>query len=1182
MPGADNANSHRGTGSLTVVRTAASGLTETFITISADGAITAFNGHVDLGTGIRTALMQIVAEELDVALARVDMILGDTARTPNQGATIASETIQITAIPLRKAAAQARHFLIARAAAILELPIGELTVEDGLIRAQNKSISYGELIGGDAIQLDIADDVPLKAVSAYSIVGQSTPRVDIPAKATGEAVYVHDIRVPGMLHGRVVRPPYAGVDAGDFVGHSLLAIDETSVSHIPGLVAVVRIADFIGVVAEREENAIKAAEQLRVTWKPAPSLPDMKDVETALRANPSTPRTLLDKGDVDAAIASAAKPIKRTYIWPYHMHASIGPSCAVADYRDDGVRIWSGSQNPHLLRTDLAHLLALPETQIDVIRMDAAGCYGRNCADDVCADAALLSRAVGRPVRVQLTREQEHLWEPKGAAQLMDVNGGLTAEGDVAAYDFATRYPSNGAPTLALILTGAVAPLSAVYEMGDRTAIPPYDYDTMRVVVHDMPPIVRASWLRGVSALPNTFAHESYIDELATEAGVDPIEYRLRYLRDPRAIDLVKAVAARANWVPRPQWIAPDADGDVVRGRGFAYALYVHSKFPGYGAAWSAWITDVTVNKTTGDVSVVRVVAGQDSGLMINPDGVRHQIHGNIIQSTSRALKEEVAFDRIGVASKEWGAYPIITFPEVPDIDVLMLPRQDQPPLGVGESASVPSAAAIANAIFDATGVRFREPPFTPERILAGLRGGQQAAPTALPDASRATPRLAPPATPPNPFTRRRGVLAGVTALCAAVAGVAAAVLPWRAIAPIARPDISVYSAATIARGAQLAALGDCAVCHTQLGGIVNAGGRPLETPFGVVFSTNITPDPTTGIGAWSYPAFERAMREGIHRDGRQLYPAFPYNHFAKTTDADLQALYAYLMAQPAVISRNPETRLAFPFNIRPLLAGWNALFHDTATFAPDPSKTAEWNRGAYLIEGLGHCGACHTPRNALGAEKARAYLAGGFADGWEAPALTSLSQAPIPWSEDELFAYLRTGASRYHGVAAGPMAPVVRELATTPDNDIRAMAIYLASFNDATISPAAEDALATKLETVTAASALSGASTGARIYQGACAVCHQIGGPPLFGSRPSLALNSNLHSAVPDNLIQVILHGIADPVSSDLGYMPAFKASLNDDQVVELTNFLRRQFAPDQPAWSDVGGTVARLRAAH
>src|SRR4051812_35313939 len=911
-------------GSLVVVRTVDECTSETFVRITANGSVTAYNGHVDLGTGIRTALGQIVAEELDVSFARVVVVLGDTAVVPNQGATIASETIQITAVPLRKAAAQARHFLIARAAERLELPVADLRIEDGLVRGHdNRSVSYGELIGGETIRLELADGVAVKPVGDYAIVSQSVPRVDLPAKATGELTFVHDIRLPGMLHGRVVRPPYAGVDAGPFVGTSLISVNESSVRGIPGIIAVVRIGDFVGIVAEREENAIRAAEQLAVSWRPTPELTDLADVETALRANPSTPRTLIDKGDVDAAIAGAAKPMQRTYVWPYQMHASIGPSCAVADCQDSAIRVWSGTQNPHILRIDLALLIERPEAEIEVIRMEAAGCYGRNCADDVTADALLLSRAVGRPVRVQLTREQEHAWEPKGAAQLIDVNGGLNAEGGVAAYDLATRYPSNAAPTLALLLTGQISPKPDVLQMGDRTAIPPYDYDHMRVVAHDMAPIVRASWFRGVSALPNTFAHESYIDEAATEAGIDPIEYRLRYLRDQRAVDLVHAVAERAGWTPRP--VRQEKDGEIVHGRGFAYALYVHSKFPGYGAAWSAWVTDVAVNKSTGDISVTRVVAGQDSGLMINPDGVRHQIHGNVIQSTSRALMEEVSFDSNSVTSREWGAYPIIPFPDVPKIDVLMLPRQDQPPLGVGESASVPSAAAIANAIFDATGVRFRELPFTPERILAGLRGTAAATAGALAAPSQQAPALSPRIW--NPFAKRRGALATAAALCTAVIGIGAAILPWRAIAPIAPPEASVYAAATIARGAQLAALGNCAVCHTSTGGAVNAGGRALETPFGIIHSTNITPDVATGIGAWSYPAFERAMRDGIHRDGRHLYPAFPYPHFAKTSDADLQALYAHLMAQQPVRADIPGNKLTFPFNLRPLLAGWNALF---------------------------------------------------------------------------------------------------------------------------------------------------------------------------------------------------------------------------------------------------------------
>ena len=1163
-------------GSLVVVRTVDEVTSETFIRITADGSVTAYNGHVDLGTGIRTALGQIVAEELDVSFARVVVVLGDTSVVPNQGATIASETIQITAVPLRKAAAQARHHLLARAVARLNVPADELVIEDGLIRGPgNRTLSYGELIGDDTIRLVLADDVAVKTIDNYNIVGRSVPRVDLPAKATGEPTYVHDVRVPCMLHGRVIRPPYAGVDAGPFVGTSLLGIDKESVRDIPGLVDVVAIGDFVGVVAEREENAIKAAERLKLVWKPTPALRDLDDLETALRANPSQPRTLLDKGNADAAIAGAAKPMRRTYTWPYQMHGSIGPSCAIADYNEGRIRVWSGTQNPHLLRADLALLIDRPEHEIELIRLEAAGCYGRNCADDVTADAMLLSRAVGRPVRVQLTREQEHVWEPKGTAQLMDVNGGLNADGSVAAYDFATRYPSNGAPTLALLLTRRIPPDAAVFEMGDRTAIPPYDYDHMRVVAHDTPPIVRASWFRGVSALPNTFAHESYIDELAAEAGVDPIEYRLRYLKDERAVDLVNAVAERAGWMARPAREQKTPENDIVRGRGFAYALYVHSKFPGYGAAWSAWVADVAVNTATGDVSVTRVVAGQDSGLMINPDGVRHQIKGNVIQSTSRALMEEVPFQRGKVAAREWGAYPIITFPELPEIDVLMLPRPDQPPLGVGESASVPSAAAIANAIYDATGVRFREPPFTPERILEGLRGKQPQAPASLPPSSPE------PAQTKwiKPFAKRSGLVASAVAACAAAIGIISAALPWRAIAPISPPDPSVYSAATIARGEQLAALGNCAVCHTSDGGITNAGGRALETPFGIIYATNITPDVKTGIGAWSYPAFERAMREGVHRDGRQLYPAFPYTHFAKTDEADLQALYAYLMAQTPVQQETPANALRFPFNLRPLVAGWNALFHDSTTLKPDPLRSAQWNRGAYLVEGLGHCSACHSPRNALGAERKDAYLAGGIADDWEAPALTSLSSAPIPWTEDELFSYLRSGQSRYHGVAAGPMAPVVRDLAKLPDGDIRAMAVYLATFQETQPDASRLEALAAALEAKTTVT--SPASNGARFYLGACAVCHEVGSLPLFGSRPSLALNSNLHGPAPDNLIQVILYGIAEPAASDLGYMPAFKDHLGDDQLAELVAYLRKQFAPDQPAWTDIRTAIARIRRA-
>lgn len=883
-----------------------------FIALSDDGRVYAFNGHVDLGTGIRTSLAQIVAEELDLQMEQVCMVLGDTERAPNQGATIASATLQISAIPLRNAAAEARRYLLETAAERWSLDAGSLNIEAGVIHAEDgRTATYAELVHGEHVELRISGTAPLKPAEEYRLVGKGAARVDIPGKATGELTYVHDMRVPDMLHGRVIRPPYAGLDCGDFVGNSLLEVDESSIAHIAGIVAVVVIRDFVGIVALREEQAIKAAQSLKVTWKTwNQGLPDLSDVEQAIRDNPRVQRAVLDQGNVDEALANASQRMPRTYMWPYQMHGSIGPSCGVADYQPSGSRVWSGSQNPHLLRADLAWLLECEEESIEIIRMEASGCYGRNCADDVCADALLLSRAVGKPVRVQLTREQEHLWEPKGTAQLMDVDGGLNADGSVAAYDFQTSYPSNGAPTLALLLTGRVEPVAAMFEMGDRTSIPPYDFENMRVTINDMAPIVRASWMRGVSALPNTFAHESYIDELAFAAGVDPVEYRLRYLHDERAIDLVKSTAERAAWTPRTAPMQTPNEDQLLRGRGFAYARYIHSKFPGFGAAWAAWVADVAIDRTTGDVSVTRVVIGHDSGMMINPAGVQHQIHGNVIQSTSRVLKERVTFEESTVASKEWGGYPILTFPEVPQIDVLMMPRQDQPPMGAGESASVPSAAAIANAIYDATGIRFRELPITPERVLAALNAGTCDEP------------------PKSPTKRSKWLFGSLFAAFGAVLGMAATAWPFHGeIAPIAPPSAGTWSAATLERGRLLAAVGDCAVCHTAPGSATNAGGLAMETPFGTLYSSNITPDVKTGIGSWSYPAFERAMRDGIGRDGRNLYPAFPYTAFRNINDADMQALYAYLMSQTPVSQAAKANDMRFPFNLRPLMAGWNALF---------------------------------------------------------------------------------------------------------------------------------------------------------------------------------------------------------------------------------------------------------------
>ena len=1187
---------------------------EVLLAVWDDGSASALHGHVDLGTGIQTALSQIVAEELDLGMPCIRMMLGDTARAPNQGATIASGSIQIHAQPLRLAAAQARAWLLARAAEHLDAPVPALEVHHGIVRVAAdvaRQVTYAQLVTGQRTVLRLAPDTPLKRAEDYRIVGTRQPRVDIPAKLAGELVFVHDMRLSGMLHGRVVRPPYAGADHGDFIGNTLESVDESSIAHIPGVRAVVVLRDFVGVVAEREEHAEQAMRELRVTWKAWPGMPDLSNVEQALRDNPATQRLLIDHGDVDGAIARAAHPMRRTYVWPYQMHASIGPSCALADWQADAadgftLRVWAGSQNPHVLRADLAKLMGLQDLQVDVIRMEAAGCYGRNGADDVAADAALLSRAVGAPVRVQLTREQEHAWEPKGAAQLMDVNGGLDADGGIAAYDFETSYPSNGAPTLALLLTRTVEPAAQAYEMGDRTARPPYTVDNLRVKVNDMAPIVRASWLRGVSALPSSFAHESYIDELATAAGVDPVQFRLRHLQDERAAELVHATAQKAGWRMRtgPQENADGGlgeGGDILFGQGFAFARYVHSKWPGYGAAWAAWVADVEVNRTTGEVHVRRVVVGHDAGMMVNPAGVEHQIHGNVIQTTSRALMEKVRFAPqqpggapagevvVGqpqsgvVANREWGGYPIINFRQVPVIEVMHMPRQGEAPLGAGESSSVPGTAAIANAIFDATGVRFRSPPFTPEVVLAALNPlPAPAAGHGDPDVPRlAAPTVAQPSRPPSgaPWPKRKGVWATATALLVGGLGVFAGVLGWRpAIAPVSL-TVPAYSATTIERGRVLAAMGNCAVCHTAEGGAPNAGGRAMATPFGTVYTTNLTPDPETGLGRWSFSAFQRAMREGVSRDGHHLYPAFPYTAFAKTTDDDLQALYAHFMAMPPVQAETPKPDLKFPFNVRPLMAGWNALFHDPAPYAPVTTQSAEWNRGAYLVNSLGHCGACHTPRNALGAEQGGpAFLAGAIANGWEAPALTGLSRAAVPWNADALYGYLRNGHAPSHGTAGGPMAEVVRQLQQVPDEDIRAMSHYLASFNPTVPDPQALAARAVQL-----AAANKGRLLGApqRLFDNACAACHHDGdGPTLLGVNRPLALNTNLTSDRPDNLLRTILHGVRDPATKDIGFMPAFSNALDDAQIVELAGYMRARFAPQAAPWPSLAKDVARLRA--
>lgn len=1108
-----------------------------FLHMSADGIVTVRNGHVDLGTGIGTALAQIVAEELDLALDRIHVVLGDTATTPDQGPTIASETIQIAARPLRAAAAQARLALLGLAAQRLNAPATDLRTEDGRVIGPHGTQDYAALLADRDLTMRLDDQVPVKDPSRYLIVGQPVGRRDLPSKLTGAFTYIHDLRIDGMLHGHVIRPPYSGRDSGDFVGRSLIAVDRASVAQMPGLVAVVQEQDFLGVVAQDPQQAQAIARALRVTWRVPPDLPPMDHrLAQTIRDQPSTPRLLDATGDFDRGLAECDTRLSRTYLWPYHEHGSIGPSCGVADWNDGAPVVWSGTQNPHLLRDDLARLAGLPVEAVEVRRLQAAGCYGRNCADDVCGDALLMSRAVGAPVRVQLTREQEHLWEPKGAAQLMQVQGGLHA-GQIHAYAMDSWYPSNRGPNLALLLTGRIAPDPHHAMMGDRTIVPPYRIAHKRITCHDLAPIVRASWMRGVSALPNTFAHESFVDELAAEAGADPVAFRLRHLDDPRQADLVRRTAQAAGWQDRtgPRF---RRQGRMAYGQGFAFATYVHGAFPGTAAASAAWVCDVAVDTETGEVTLTRVFVGQDQGLVINPDGVRAQIHGNVIQTASRALTEQVTFDAIGPTPKSWATYPIQTFDQMPQVQSMLIARPGDPALGVGESAAVPAAAAIANAIFDATGIRLREAPFTPEKIRAALAG----------------PATAPPGLP-APGRRRK--------LWAALAWVGGALtfgapaLPIYSEIPASRAPLAAqFTPETLERGAQVFATGNCAVCHTAPGGAPNAGGLAMTTAFGTVYSTNLTPDPETGLGLWSFAAFERAMRRGISRDGKNLYPVFPYTSFARIDDADMQALYAYLQTLTPVRADTPRAAMLALVNLRPINAAWNLLFHDPAPLIPDPAQSEAWTRGRTLVEGVAHCSTCHTPRNPLGAEIATQRFAGAMVGQAWAPPLAGAAAGARGWDQDSLFTYLRTGNAPGIASAGDKMAAVVDSLQGVPDADIRAMATYLAQ----QVTPAAPQPRAEVAPQPGPAS---------RIFGAACASCHTPGLPGAeTAAQVPLTMSAALRAPRPDAALAVIRDGIQAPLTLPLRDMPAFGDQLDDAQMADLAAYLRARFAPDLPAW--------------
>ena len=692
---------------------------DSFLAVHRDGTVTAFVGRVDLGTGGRIAMRQLVGEELDIPLERIAMIEGDTALTPNQGGTGGSYGIARGGSQLRLAAATARRALVDLAAQRLGRPAGDLEVADGVVRGKDGSgsVGYGELIGDRALNLKVDTAAPLKPHDRFRFIGKSLPRPDLPEKITGHHRYLQDLVLPNMLHARVIRPPAFGA--------ALVSVDESSIAGI-GSARVVRIQSFLAVVAEREWDAVRAARALKTQWGAGTGLPDHAREFEAMRASPVVrDQEVAKRGDLAALSAPPAgtRTLAASYRWPMQTHGSIGPSCGVADVRPDRVTVWSASQNVHGLQNTFARVLGVERDRVRVIYMDGSGSYGANGADDAAAEATLLSREVGRPVRVQWSRQEEHGLDPKGPAQLLELRAAVDKDGEIAAWETQAWLPISTAnlpniPLLAVDAAGLPQTQGRATGLIYQNVDPPYAMPNLNAVVHwvaDAP--LRTSPLRAPGKIANTFAVESFTDEIAALARVDPLEFRLRRLTNPRGLEVLRRVAARMGWQPRPSPGPGSRNAAVLTGRGLAYVHYKHDE------TIVAMGMDVTVERATGRIRVTRVVAAQDCGLMINPDCVKAQLEGNILQTLSRALHEEVVYDRDRVTTVDWASYPILTFPEVPKLDLELIQRLDQPPLGAGEAASTPVGAALANAVFDATGVRLRTVPFRADRMKAALAG---------------------------------------------------------------------------------------------------------------------------------------------------------------------------------------------------------------------------------------------------------------------------------------------------------------------------------------------------------------------------------------------------------------------------------------------------------------------------
>ena len=655
---------------------------DSFLAIHADGRVTIYTSKVDVGTGLSIAMTQMVAEELGVPVDRITVIEGDTAITPDQGGTGGSTGITRGGTELRQAAATARQ-------ALLKLGVKE------------DMTNIGALAGGKRLDLKVDPKAPLKDPSRYTVVGKPILRPDVPKKCTGTNVFLQDFSLPGMLHGRVIRPP--SIEA------KLMSVDESPIRNIPD-VRVVRIQNFLGVVANDEWAAIRGSKALKAAWSESQTLPGSDALESTVRATAiERDETIVSRGD-PASAPTAGKQMSATYWWPFQSHASLGPSCAVADFRPEGTTIWTASQGPHGMRANFARVFGIPEDKLRVVFVDGSGSYGSNGNDDAAADALLLSKAVGKPVRVQWMREDELAWDPKGPPQLLDVRASLDRDNRIASWETQMWLPANvqgSRPLLAADEAGVAQPHGRGAGQISQNGDPPYPASNVKVVVHWLKQTpLRLSNLRAPGKIANVFAVESFTDELASAAGVDPLEFRLRGLTDSRAIDVIKRATEMIGWESRPSPNTRPQPGNVRIGRGMAYVRYKQME------NYVAMAMEVAIDRSTGKINVRRITCAHDCGLVINPDGLRNQIEGCVLQTLGRTLHEETTFDRSRVTSVDWKSYPILSFSEVPTVEVALIDRPTLQAMGAGEAATAPVAAALGNAIFDATGVRLRRVPF--------------------------------------------------------------------------------------------------------------------------------------------------------------------------------------------------------------------------------------------------------------------------------------------------------------------------------------------------------------------------------------------------------------------------------------------------------------------------------------